>query len=578
MDSSNKKARIRKACDSCNVKRTKCDGDHPCGHCIQVKIECTYLRQEKRRGRASEKYPKEIKKRKTRKGLKNKNNLFMESKKPENSLPLSFGDYPTNIPSNNLLVSVPPDFNLGATKYPILNNASAELLKIGIPYNVADDLYEYYFDAHFQPASKVFSVLRRIPMLQSKRPTQSNLLLCILLSSAAQINHRFFAGSNRDYACQSLYKQIQLLLPSSPQEFTLDDFLCVVHLGFFMPWLSYPSDSVYWWKLGYDVSRTLDLTEVNPNESTDVIEEKLRGWWALFIMDKLTSLCFNLPVAITDEETNRFCLPCDENLWNNTDEVVPNPYLPESPRPKLINFKFSPGAISGWPLNICALIGKFTQFRDSTDPQIKGKFKAFLKIALSRSRELVLRLRASLDLSDMKQKHRDNDLIYAKFIISTLTYMVEHDDNRDTFPISDSDPSSRFDDLEGCIQALEELSKIDSNLYKYPFITSFFLFVVGCSLLSTLTDVNSTDQVNISKINRYKYYVRIIVRVSEGVLISFPAEFLKTVTNLLALSVSDCDNLILLTDYIEIFKQNVKKTQDVLKAYSWSADGRGIAV
>lgn len=61
------KKRTRRACDICNLKRSRCDGEQPCSHCAQTNKTCTYLRAQKKRGRASEKYPKYPKKRKNSK-------------------------------------------------------------------------------------------------------------------------------------------------------------------------------------------------------------------------------------------------------------------------------------------------------------------------------------------------------------------------------------------------------------------------------------------------------------------------------------------------------------------------------
>ncbi|KAL2760328.1 hypothetical protein ACRALDRAFT_1038680 [Sodiomyces alcalophilus JCM 7366] len=47
--------RISRACDQCNQLRTKCDGQHPCAHCIEFGLTCEYIRERKKRGKASRK-------------------------------------------------------------------------------------------------------------------------------------------------------------------------------------------------------------------------------------------------------------------------------------------------------------------------------------------------------------------------------------------------------------------------------------------------------------------------------------------------------------------------------------------
>lgn len=47
--------RISRACDQCNQLRTKCDGKHPCAHCVEFGLTCEYQRERKKRGKASRK-------------------------------------------------------------------------------------------------------------------------------------------------------------------------------------------------------------------------------------------------------------------------------------------------------------------------------------------------------------------------------------------------------------------------------------------------------------------------------------------------------------------------------------------
>ncbi|KAH8809097.1 fungal-specific transcription factor domain-containing protein [Xylogone sp. PMI_703] len=47
--------RISRACDQCNQLRTKCDGQNPCAHCVEFGLGCEYVRERKKRGKASRK-------------------------------------------------------------------------------------------------------------------------------------------------------------------------------------------------------------------------------------------------------------------------------------------------------------------------------------------------------------------------------------------------------------------------------------------------------------------------------------------------------------------------------------------
>ncbi|XP_044722032.1 fungal specific transcription factor domain-containing protein [Hirsutella rhossiliensis] len=50
-----RRRRVSRACDQCNQLRTKCDGQHPCAHCIDINLACEYMREKKKRGKASRK-------------------------------------------------------------------------------------------------------------------------------------------------------------------------------------------------------------------------------------------------------------------------------------------------------------------------------------------------------------------------------------------------------------------------------------------------------------------------------------------------------------------------------------------
>lgn len=615
-----KKARIRKACDSCNVKRTKCDGNHPCAHCLQVKIECTYLRQEKRRGRASEKYPKDIKKRKTKTSPKTEDlqsspasvfsgngsssggvtsggsvgssGVGIPSKKPDaslithrsNSTSNGFSFTPPQISPTSSDYSLPKDFDLGTPKYPILENIRDDLTIIGLPYHVADDLFEFYFDEFYPPASKVFSILRHCTMLENKRKTQPNLLLAIMLSSAVQIDNRFFAGSTRAYVCKKMYELIQEKLPTNIKSATLDDFIVVVHLGFFMPWLSYPIDSVYWWEFGYELGLELKLLSDDPRDSEEVKEEKRRAWWGLYILDRLTAICFNKDVVIQDDECLDVYLPGDESQWvHYTDPIRPAEL--NLTRVKSVRFDQVSDGIYGWFLPLAKLMGAFVQYKSICQNGVDDSKKFALKNQLIASANANLEAISKNELvaytagCPEKEKSYSLDMCCAKYINLVLGFVLEDIEGWEVLGDLDKSPSeAQYQRLAQCIQILEEILKLDEDLHRYPFLISFFLFLLGVSILSILNDIRSADHTNVTKINRFKYYVKVLVRCMEAVMITFPSDFLKMVRSQLIWSIKDCENLILLTDYIEKFKDNARKRKDALRAYSWAEGGRGIAI
>ncbi|KAK9385856.1 fungal-specific transcription factor domain-containing protein [Lipomyces mesembrius] len=48
----NIRRRISRACDQCNQLRTKCDGKQPCLHCLEFSLQCDYIRERRKRGKA----------------------------------------------------------------------------------------------------------------------------------------------------------------------------------------------------------------------------------------------------------------------------------------------------------------------------------------------------------------------------------------------------------------------------------------------------------------------------------------------------------------------------------------------
>lgn len=573
-----KKARIRKACDSCNVKRTKCDGNSPCGHCEHLKIDCTYLRKEQKRGRASANYPKEIKSRKLKKGVeacRGKGEAAAAARDEISGYPVSFPIVSYNEVGRN------PEFRLGQTEFPILRTIAEDLVKVGISFETADELFRQYFGEVFKPSSKVFSILRGPTMLKSLRPTQPNLLLAMMLSVAVQIDVKSFAGSGRDFATRRLYQLIKDKFPPRASQFTLDDFIVIVHLGFLMPWLSYPNDSLFWLALGNQVALHLRVNTDDPADDEGLKEEKRRAWWSFFIFDKLTALCFNERSLIDDDRCLQTYLPCDEDLWQRTAaDIAP---AESSHRKQSIHYDHLDCGIYGWFLPISKLFVHVINNKNLrySSKVVDEKLKAAYEAELKGNINTILRTIEARQAAVCPSKHANfcRDLLYAKFILLVLELVLDGITDWEClfqFDFVSTDiQDQRFDD---CVAILEELLKYDENMREYPFIMSFFLFLIGIILLSILNSITSDDGTNINKINKMKYDVKILVKVMEAVIIIHPCEFLKIVRNYLLWSVKDCENLIFLSDYVDQFKENALKRKDAISAYSWGKNGHGIAI
>ncbi|KAG8411697.1 hypothetical protein J3459_016323 [Metarhizium acridum] len=77
--------RISRACDQCNQLRTKCDGKHPCAHCIEFGLGCEYMREKKKRGKASRKDLAERAAAQAAAGSANQNGDVSDGKESSNS-------------------------------------------------------------------------------------------------------------------------------------------------------------------------------------------------------------------------------------------------------------------------------------------------------------------------------------------------------------------------------------------------------------------------------------------------------------------------------------------------------------
>lgn len=143
---SKKQKRTKRACDLCNQKRTKCDGASPtCNQCLRTNSVCSYLRQEKKRGRASEKYPKIIIRRKPTKRQRLLDKLTIIPSSGNNNNNNASNDQSANIasPSSVNMDLTPSSNNINSasiTKLPGFNEIADKSLAGG---NISPKHYIY---------------------------------------------------------------------------------------------------------------------------------------------------------------------------------------------------------------------------------------------------------------------------------------------------------------------------------------------------------------------------------------------------------------------------------------------------
>lgn len=560
-----KKSRIRKACDSCNIKRTKCNGEQPCSHCSQVKLGCTYLREEKKRGRASEKYPKKIKRR------KRKQFSASEQSKDVHPLPAFVNNavYPANVSY------------LYRSRREILTPIAADLDTMGVPITIAEELFGYYFADWPFPPSRVFSILRPNMVMTGRRTLSPTLILTVLLAGVLTIDHIFFGDSRRAQVTKTLYQLIQHRLPQDPKHFTYDDMVCTLHIGYFMPWISYPMDALRWWNNTCISMKRLVKTTCSTDE--EMKEEERRAWLSVYILDRLTSFTFNKPAVTSDEEFKNLIIPCDEIFWLQSNSK-PLPAELDSNRPVWSEYHgFSPG-IYGWFLPLARILGlMLDRMRNNGTADALDKINVLLE--MNNKHVLVAEnyVKGKPVIPGSNMERVQIDVLYAKFSSLSMEFMKHFmvDPAKELGTIISNFDSDIHEDeyriLVRSVEVLEELLKHDSDMRRYPFSFSVFVFGIGYAVFLILNNMEREDAgMSTKKINKLKYLTNVLVRAMEIILVSFPVAFIRTLRNMLLMSLQDCEKLILLTDHFAQFKLNAKQRKESLMAYNWLPDSHGL--
>lgn len=618
-----------------------------------MNLTCTYLRKEKKRGRASDKYPKDIKKRKS-KGASStgssaplvQNNVGDTQSTPDkwsdNNVTKSAGNTPlshladnvrfTNYRPVDVVSSVPHSIehrpqraplvpqvplpqpiispepittpalspmgisqllsSIGSimnpvypvtpaadtSRYPLMLTIENDLRTLGIPLTVADELLEFYFGENDRPCTNVFSILRPSAVLSGKRPLHPTLLLTILTASTMHIDHWFFLGSRRKITYQMMYHMIQDRLPRDPYRLSYDELIAVIHVCYFQPWLSYPKDSVQWWRLACDTVRILmRQPPLSPDE--EFKEEQLRAWWAVYILDRITSFSFNMPLLMEDTELFEVYMPCDELFWIKSADAPIAPEM-DSNRRRFVDYNHDVArGIYGWFLPLAGLMAKLDEYKraQSSPRQLQSIIFAQHGILQHKILEMEKSFEGQTLLPNSDAESFMIDLLYAKYINLAIGFITQYIHSHAIISEFEDDMANDgYERLVSCVEVLEQILKLEPEMKRYPFLAGSFLFTTGYAVLQIINDV---DHAHPTRINKFKYLVNTLVCVFEAVFIQFPAEFMRTLRNLLVRSLQDCEKLILLTDHMEQFKINAQKRKQALSAYSWLPEtGQGLAV
>ncbi|KAG7865232.1 hypothetical protein KL918_004814 [Ogataea parapolymorpha] len=260
--------RTRRACDLCNQKRTKCSGEMPrCSQCIRTNSVCTYLREEKKRGRASSNYPKIIIRRKPTK-----------NKSPEMKHEQDILHRQSPHPSPSAL-SQP-------FRYPILNQASHVISQLQISHFLANDLIDLYFQTPFpvmilNPNQILTSDPHRV------RKINEGFILSMLLCGAALLQLSPSPSISKESSLgllDMLFFKTNSFLQSSTK-LDHDDIISYINLVRAYTMVGGIHEAIQVIDQAISLALKLKINVEDPSEYHTLTEEKRRAWYCLVTLE-----------------------------------------------------------------------------------------------------------------------------------------------------------------------------------------------------------------------------------------------------------------------------------------------------
>lgn len=108
------------------------------------------------------------------------------------------------------------------------------------------------------------------------------------------------------------------------EEPMLDDVISHIQLASILSSSKYQKKSIEWWSATYQLARQLRLNEEHLLDITaEEREERRRTWWLLYCVDRHQALSVRKSLSFRDAESDELQQPCDEGLWNGTDDLPP---------------------------------------------------------------------------------------------------------------------------------------------------------------------------------------------------------------------------------------------------------------
>ncbi|KAG7693105.1 hypothetical protein KL915_003941 [Ogataea haglerorum] len=267
-NSKTKYRRTRRACDLCNQKRTKCSGEMPrCSQCIRTNSVCTYLREEKKRGRASSNYPKIIIRRKPTKNKSpetNQEQVMLHGTSSHQSPPALSQPF----------------------RYPILNQVAHVISQLQISHFLANDLVDLYFQTPFPVMIlNPNQILTSDP--QSVRKINEGFILSMLLCGAALLQLSPSPSISKESSLGLLdmlfYKTNSFLQSSTKLDH--DDIISYINLVRAYTMVGGIHEAIHVLDQAISLALKLKINVEDPSEYLILTEEKRRAWYCLVTLE-----------------------------------------------------------------------------------------------------------------------------------------------------------------------------------------------------------------------------------------------------------------------------------------------------
>ncbi|CDK29060.1 unnamed protein product [Kuraishia capsulata CBS 1993] len=572
---SDDRKRTKRACDLCNQKRVKCDGELPvCRQCQRSGSICSYNREEKKRGRASARYPKTIIRRKP-----TKRELQLRLRPVTNSIEL-------------------PD--LSECRYRLLGPFLSEITALGISVRLACDLYEHYFSQ--PPLYSIGPILRPrrwlVPMGETgptAKPdpdpryggTTLQLILAILLTSLCDIGHPFFLGAIKRDMLSACYQRILELLPveqslshTTAKSDQFDDVVVFAMLSGTAPLITRPHDSLEWAELGCRTALRLRINHELPqleSISEEDREERRRAWWCLVVTANYLGGVFNTRPAVDESQSTQLYRPCAQDLWIDSKAAL----IPASLDPKRLrglDLAIQDG-VYGWLLPFAIVLGRIDCLAAD---RFENPDTLVDPMAQSRCIQQLAILESTLIAAHDSGRVCEMDYLMCQ-LYTTITYnaarrsrlwdpqeVFEH-----PFPIDELDDKSW---LFAAIDILNKIYTANPTMREQSLTRGFFLFMLGIELLACVDSVASVALAKTERVTRLRFAANLAMRTMESLNAYITTDYLRLLVTYMRDSLRDLDNLVLLNDYDEELAKNRARRKHGISVFSWREGGTGISI